>query len=398
MVRLTGLGHSFLVCNLPDCIYIEIFLKNPYNQNKWMSFLLANFKRICPMVSIKEKRNCLIFDISGKLYGVDACLVREIVRLPEILPMEDSPVFIVGVINLRGHVVPIIDLNKRMGRLSCEDYALTDGVVILEWQEKPMGIIVNDILQVHELIAEHVDGVPSFEEYAPRRYRFVQEVAKVGEEMVMLLNPEHLLHSAHMEAMANQADSFESDPETLTQRRIFNPNATPKEREVFHARAQRLMRSLEVREAEGLLPLAVVQLHGECFGIDLSCVQGFAQLRQVTKIPCCPDHIAGSMNLRGDILTLVDLTRLLHLSVDSKSRPGKVMVARVDHVTVGVLVHEVVDVIHRRSEEIAKPPVAVSGLKKEHLVGAVPYGEIMLGILNLDAILKSQELLVHETV
>ncbi|MEO5330434.1 MAG: chemotaxis protein CheW [Magnetococcus sp. YQC-5] len=354
------------------------------------------------MVSIKEKRDCLIFEITGKLYGVESLLVQELVRLPEIVPMEDAPAFIVGVINLRGRVVPVVDLNIRMGRLSTADYALTDAIVILEWQGMPMGIIINDVREVRELLPGAIEEVPHFEEHDAKRYRFVTAVAKVGEEMVMLLNPEHLLHAFPVDTKTLPSDGHEFDHEILTAQRIFNPGATPEERLVLHARAQRLMNSLEMGEADGMIPLTVVQLHGECFGVDLTRVQGFAQLRQVTPIPCCPDHITGCMNLRGDILTLVDLTRILHLPVDSKVKPGKVMVARVDHLTVGILVHDVVDVIHRRPDAIVRVPVSASGLKKEHLLGTVSYeslhGEIMLGILNLEAILHSKELLVHETV
>ncbi|MBF0181501.1 MAG: chemotaxis protein CheW [Magnetococcales bacterium] len=351
---------------------------------------------------MQEKRDCLIFEVAGKWYGVPSLLVREIVRLPEILPMEDAPHFVAGVINLRGHVVSVVDLNLRMGRLPARDYALTDFIVVLEWRGTPVGIIVNDVREVRELLPGDVEPCPAFAEHETHRFRHVTEVAKVGEEMVMLLDPEHLLHGVPLEGDASDPEHRETTPEPLTECRRFNPGASDRERALFHARAQRLMRSSdEVDDAESI-PLAVVRLHGENFGVNLAQVQGFAHLRQVTPIPCCPDHVAGSMNLRGDILTLVDLSRILHLNADPKSRPAKVMVARIDHLTVGVLVHDVVDVIHRRPDLLARAPAGVSGLKQEHLSGAVPHGDAghegMLGILNLEALLKSQELLVHETV
>ncbi|MBF0294677.1 MAG: chemotaxis protein CheW [Magnetococcales bacterium] len=353
------------------------------------------------MVSIQEKRDCLIFEVSGKWYGVSCLLVREIVRLPEILPMEDAPHFVAGVINLRGHVVSVVDLNLRMGRHAPRDYALTDFIVVVEWRGTPVGIIVNDVREVRELLPGDVEPCPAFAEHETHRYRHVTEVAKVGGEMVMLLDPEHLLHGVPREE-DTPAEHGEAVPEILTECRRFNPGASDRERALFHARAQRLMRSPEAADEADSLPLAVVRLHGENFGVNLAQVQGFAHLRQVTPIPCCPDHVAGSMNLRGDILTLVDLSRILHLNADPKSRPAKVMVARIDHLTVGVLVHDVVDVIHRRPDLLAKAPVGGSGPRQEHLSGAVPHGdaghESMLGILNLEALLQSQELLVHETV
>ncbi len=351
------------------------------------------------MVSTKEKRICLIFEITGKLYGIEAHLVQEIVRLPEILPMEDAPPFVVGVFNLHGRVVPVVDLNLRFGRVSVDHYPLSDAIVVLKWQEVWMGVIVNDVRAVHELIPDAIDGVPVFEAFEVRRYRFVMEVAKVDEEMVMLLNVEHLLHAIPRELSSScEDDADEQELDILLQRRVFNPQALPEERALLHARAQRLMRAFERQEIDGLLPYAVVELHGECLGIDLIQIQGFAMVRQVTPVPCCPDHIAGSMNLRGEVLILVDLTGILQLPAEFKGDFRKVMVVRVDHMTVGVLVHDVVDLIYRRPDAITRSPVATSSLQKEHLFGATQYEKGMLGILNLEVILKNQVLFVNEVV
>ena len=346
----------------------------------------------------------LIFNLTDKLYGVDARLVRETVRLPEITPMEDAPGFILGVINLRGRVVPVLDLNCRLGRLPQAYYRLSDSVVILEQSGIFLGLIVNEVLQVTRLGQTDIETIPSFEEFEPRRYRFIQNIAKLDESLVMLLAPHHLLHVYPSEPIAEDEDNghegMADGSESLTPRRRFNPEGGEETSKIFRERARRLMQQSEQHLFEEMVSLAIVRLNDEVLGVDLTVASGFAKARQVIPIPCCPSYIAGSMNLRGDILTLVDIRQILGLATDDNTSGdmGKVVVVQTGKFEVGVLVHEVVDIIHLRRTEQVAAPTAASSLRKEHLQGAIPYHGKMVGILNLRAILANPALLVNEHV
>ena len=347
----------------------------------------------------------LIFNLTDKIYGVDARLVRETVRLPEITPMEDAPAFILGVINLRGRVVPVLDLNCRLGRLPQTYYRLSDSVVILEHSGIFLGLVVNEVLQVTRLEHTDIETVPSFEEFEPRRYRFIQTIAKLGESLVMLLAPDHLLHVYSAEFSEadeeNGHDSVADSLEPLTARRQFNPEGGEEERKIFRERARRLMHQSEQQHLfEDTVSLAIVRLNDEVLGVDLTVAVGFAKARQVIPIPCCPSYIAGSMNLRGDVLTLVDIRQILGLAADDRTSGtmGKIVVVQTGKFEVGVLVHEVVDIIHLQRAEQVAAPTAASSLRKEHLQGAVPYLGKMVGVLNIQAILANPALLVNEHV
>lgn len=342
----------------------------------------------------------LIFDLTQKLYGVDARLVREIVRLPEITPMEDAPAFIMGVINLRGQVVPVLDLNSRLGRIPQKRYRLSDSIVVLEKKSTLLGLLVNEVREVTNLKDTDIDTVPSFEEFEPRRYRFIQCVAKLDDELVMLLAPQHLLHAYPQEGDTTTEDNNTDSVETLTARRQFNPDGDEREREIFRERAKRLRQRPEQQMLENLISLAIVRFNDEMLGVNLTMVTGFAKTRQVTPIPCCPSHIAGSMNLRGDILTLVNINQILGISAsqDNQEIMGKIIIVQMGQMEVGVLVHEVVDILHLQQTSIATAPNAVSSLRHEHLQGAIPYHGKMLGVLNVQAILSDPSLLVNEEV
>lgn len=346
----------------------------------------------------------LIVGVAETLYGINAHWVREVVRLPEISPMQDAPLFIVGVINLRGRVVPVLDLNNRLGHISQEKHRLSDAVVVLERGDVVLGLLVNEVREIVTLDKNNQEPAPLFEEFADghdlaaRRYRFVQGVAKIDDSLIMLLSMEHLLHVHPSDWVAENAEEEEKESaEQLTARRRFNPEGDATARTVFQQRAKRLRQRLDQHQQEETASLAIIRLHNEMLGIDLRHIAGFAKVVKVTPIPCCPPHIVGSMNLRGDVLVLVDLRQVLNLSTTGPEQTmGKAVVIPLGQQEVGVLVHDVVDVIHIRPTEIAASPVAASSLRGEHLQGAMPYDKKMLGILNVQAILANPALLVNE--
>ena len=96
---------------------------------------------------------CFTFALHGKLYGVDARLVLETVRLPELTPVEDAPGDLAGVVDLRGRVIPALDLGVRLGA-GPGSWGLDDWLVVLEREGAVAGLIVHDAQQVLKVPAE----------------------------------------------------------------------------------------------------------------------------------------------------------------------------------------------------------------------------------------------------
>ena len=132
----------------------------------------------------------------------------------------------------------------------------------------------------------------------PAAIHFLAGNAKVGEEIIMLLDVPRLIHAPPIHSPGLPASGVSANPQTY-----FCPDATDEERAVFRTRAHNLMQATESLEDAERIPLSIIQLGEECFGVGLGVVREFSHLRRVTAIPCCPPHIAGNMNLRGDILT-----------------------------------------------------------------------------------------------
>ncbi len=155
----------------------------------------------------------------------------------------------------------------------------------------------------------------------------------------------------------------------------FCPDATPQEQAVFRERARSLAQALESQEQDEMPPLAVVRLGEELFGIDLQAIREFAELRSVTPVPCCPAHIVGQMNLRGDLITLLDIAGALGLPPTPGKANRKVVVVNSAELGAGVLVDEVLDVLSLRAADVSPAPASARAPGQEYLRGATPYGD-----------------------
>jgi purine-binding chemotaxis protein CheW len=153
------------------------------------------------------------------------------------------------------------------------------------------------------------------------------------------------------------------------------------------------------------LALAVVKLDGEYFGVELHAVQEFCDIAQPSPIPCCPPHILGAISLRGNLLTLLDLSVALNLPRTEQSR-GKAVIVRTStwpgsemgEQAVGVAVDEVCEVVYLRQEELQAAPAALREQHGAEIKGTASYDDRMMTVLDLPALLAREEWIVNETV
>ena len=146
----------------------------------------------------------------------------------------------------------------------------------------------------------------------------------------------------------------------------------------------------------GLLSLAVVCLAEELFGIELRAIREFAELRNVTPVPCCPGHVVGQMNLRGGLIVLIDIAGPLGLPPTRRSAGCSVMVVDNAELGAGVLVDEVLDVCYLRAADVTPAPASARSPGQEYLRGTAPHGTRMLSLVDLPALLRQNSLIVNE--
>ena len=136
----------------------------------------------------------LLFELAGEEYGVDILKVREIIGLMAITPVPQTPSFIKGVINLRGKVIPVIDLKVKFG-MEDGDYGDRSCIVVIELQGKKgpvlTGVVVDGVKEVVNINPEQIDPPPEMGQGIDAR--FILGMAKLGERVSILLDMEKVI-------------------------------------------------------------------------------------------------------------------------------------------------------------------------------------------------------------
>ncbi len=138
----------------------------------------------------EEKQNDPImqwvtFRLSDEKYGINVMQVQEVLRITEIAPVPGAPAYVLGIINLRGNVVTVIDTRNRFGLMSKE----TDDssrVVIIETEDHIIGILVDSVAEVVELRSSEIETAPNVGNDETSKY--IQGVTSRDNELLILVD------------------------------------------------------------------------------------------------------------------------------------------------------------------------------------------------------------------
>ena len=148
----------------------------------------------------QDEQQLVVFDLSSEAYGVDIGAVREIIRLQDITKVPRTPEFVVGVINLRGKVIPVVDLRKRFG-LPVEEESKENRIVVVDIGAQDIGVVVDAVTEVLRIATESVEPPASVITTADSEY--LLGIAKLDSRLIILLDLERVLteteHSSLLE-------------------------------------------------------------------------------------------------------------------------------------------------------------------------------------------------------
>jgi len=158
----------------------------------------------------------LTFMLAGEEYGVDILRVQEIKGWDNVTPIPNTPSYVRGVINLRGTIVPIVDLRQRFG-IEGISYGPMTVVIVLKVvgddRERTMGIVVDGVSDVYNVAANEMKPAPDF---GAVDVGYVNGLATVDDKMVIILNIDSLLNNLDVETEVSQQQIAESTYEPPT--------------------------------------------------------------------------------------------------------------------------------------------------------------------------------------
>lgn len=146
---------------------------------------MENIKR-----NVEQERQLVIFSLYGEEFGIEITKVREIVKPREITRLPNVVDFVEGVTNLRGEVIPIIDLKKRFG---VEATAITDDsrIIIVDISDNRVGLIVDDVTEVLRISNGDIDPPPRT--IAGLKAEYIEGIGKFGDRLLILLDVDRIL-------------------------------------------------------------------------------------------------------------------------------------------------------------------------------------------------------------
>ena len=152
-----------------------------------------------------NEQQWVAFRLGPEVYGLPIESVREIVRVPEVTPVPQAPEHVAGVMNLRGHIIPVVDLGKRLHgtracgapKGECESLAAQElrrkaRVLVLAVEGKWTGLLVDEASEVLKIAPAEIEASSTL--FAGEADSYVSGIAKQQGRLVVLLDAEKLLH------------------------------------------------------------------------------------------------------------------------------------------------------------------------------------------------------------
>jgi purine-binding chemotaxis protein CheW len=140
--------------------------------------------------TVAAEKQMVLFELGSEIYGLDIATVHEIIRMQPITKVPKAPFYVEGVINLRGKVIPVIDMGKRFGLEKVENNK-NNRIVVVNIQDTILGIIVDAVTEVIRIPMDSIEPVSDIITAANSDY--LLGIAKLTDKMVILLELDKLL-------------------------------------------------------------------------------------------------------------------------------------------------------------------------------------------------------------
>lgn len=147
-----------------------------------------------------ERTQWVTFSLEDEIYGIDVMRVQEVLPLSEIAPVPGAPPYVLGIINLRGNVVTVIDTRMRFG-LPPREPDNASRIVVIEAGDQVAGILVDSVAEVINVSESEVDTAPNVGNEESSRY--IHGVVSRGEQLLILVDVDKLLSREEWEEVSS---------------------------------------------------------------------------------------------------------------------------------------------------------------------------------------------------
>ena len=150
------------------------------------------------------------------------------------------------------------------------------------------------------------------------------------------------------------------------------------------------MKKVEHNAGSGSVELATFYIGEALCGMDILRVQEINKLMNMTKVPQAPEYVTGILNLRGQIVTVIDLGKKLGLTEEVFNENARNIIVNSRNEHIGLLVSSISDVVSAEWEKVEKPPANIGGVQGAFFKGVFKTKDRLIGILDVDRVLADE--------
>ena len=322
----------------------------------------------------EDNEQLITFRVAGEEYGIPIMEVQEIIRVPEITSVPNAPSGVIGITSLRSWIVPVMDLRTKFGLRSLlaettgENRRDDERCLVVRIGAKSVALRVDAVNQVLQAAKSSVEQTPAIVAGGGAGRDQIRGIAKLdeGKRLIMLLDVGKLV---------SQSDLSTIDKLTEGKAEAGEASTTAAEDD------DRQLVSFKVSEEE--------------FAVDIMQVQEIVRLAKVTKVPHAPDFVEGVVNLRGNVLPVIDMRKRVHMAAKDYNDATRVVVVDLHGKKTGIIVDAVSEVMAVRKRLIEPAPeIAKSTYGDQFIegVGKLNNGERMFLLLRAEELLRDEEI------
>lgn len=163
--------------------------------------------------------------------------------------------------------------------------------------------------------------------------------------------------------------------------------------DILKVRAQALAQAPEQDMAVECIDVVTFLLAYETYGIETACVREVQPLKDLTPLPCTPPFVAGIVNVRGQVISVIDIKKFFGLPVKGLTDLNKIIILSDGVMEFGILADNVIDVRSIPLQQIQPPLPTLTGIREQYLRGITVENLI---VLDADSLLTSRSIIVHE--
>lgn len=320
-----------------------------------------------PMLSEEEGKSyhqegmrVVVCTLAGYEHAMDVRTVREILTNPTISPIAEAPDFVEGVIRLRGKIVPVVDLRKRLQL----PLAQRDGetcTIIAAVKDRLVGFIADSALELLTIPYSLIEA--PMEIIGGAKSHFMQGVAYLGSRFLVILDPDRILSDDESDTLpglgvsSSQCSDLEgsSRQESLRQRKVV-----------------------------------AFELDDELYGADIEEVAEIMEMTPLRPLPNVPEFVVGLINLRGTIMPVMDLGIRFGLNRKPWDNESRIIVMKSGPLMVGIVVNRLWELLRLPPEAFQPPPPNVAKIDADYFKEVSEVKGRMLIVLDMGKILRSR--------